>query len=428
VKVQRTIAKSTVPTPQRKVAEQAVTRPGWRQMFSALNQSDFRALWLGMLPSMFALQMGAVTIGYVAYDVTGAATALGFIAAGSGIPMLVLALVGGVVADRVQKRNIIFTTQTTVGISVLIVGVLLITGWIQIWHLFVLAIVQGTSFAFNMPARQAFLAEVVPQERLMNAIALNNAGMSLSRIAGPAVAGALIGVAFIGSAGVFFLMALMYATAVVALFWVRPGQVRLSRHSGFELLRDGLRYVRRNPVLRLLLFLGLAQSVLGMPYVQIMPVFAVDVFDVGAGGLGLLMALNGAGALVGSLVIASMGNVRRRGLLQLALGVSFGLGLAMFSFSPTFLVAAVAIIIVGAAGSGYMTLNNTLIIMNCEKEYHGRVMSLQMMAFSAMPLGTVPVAWVVDQVGAPATMGALGIALALVVASLGFFSGHYRQL
>jgi MFS family permease len=414
--------------PPRKVAEQAATRPGWRQMFSALDQRDFRILWFGMLPSMFALSMGMVTIGYVAYDVTGAATVLGIIAAGMGVPMLFLALIGGVVADRVQKRNIIFTTQSCVGSAVFIVGILLLTGRIQIWHLVVLALIQGTAFAFNMPARQAYIAEVVDRDKLMNAIALNNAGMSLSRIVGPALAGALIGVAFIGSAGVFLLMALLYAVAVVALFWVRPGQVRFSRNTGYELLRDGLRYVRRQPVLRLLLILGLAQSILGMPYVQMMPVFAADVFNVGAGGLGLLMALNGVGALVGSLVIASAGNVQRRGLLQLGLGIAFGLGLAVFSFSHSFVVALVAIIVVGGAGSGYMTLNNTLIIMNCDKEYHGRVMSLQMMAFSAMPLGSVPVAWVVDQVGAPVTVGTLGVALALVVGAVGMLGGHYRRM
>jgi MFS family permease len=397
-------------------------------MFGALTQPEFRILWFGMLPSMFALQMGTVTIGYVAYDLTGLATVLGIIAAGMGIPMLTLSLVGGVVADRVRKRNIVFVSQATVGLSVMTIGVLIVTGRIEIWHLFVMALIQGTTFAFNMPARQAYIAEVVRPDHLMNAIALNNAGMSLSRIAGPAVAGVLIGIAYIGSGGVFLLMAAMYAIAVTALLWLPPGTAHPSGRSGIQQLGDGLRYVKRHPVLRILLGLALAPIILGMPYVQIMPVFAVDVFDVGASGLGTLMAVNGIGALIGSLLIASAGNVKRRGLLQLGLGITFGVSLAVFAFSQSYSVALIAILVVGGAGSGYMTLNNTLIIMNCDKEYHGRVMSLGMMAFSMMPLGSVPVAWVVDQVGAPLTIGVAGIALAVVVGTVALLSANYRQI
>jgi MFS family permease len=405
-----------------------VTRAGWRQMFGALSQPEFRVLWFGMLPSMFALQMGTVTIGFVAYDLTGLATVLGIIAAGMGIPMLTLALVGGVVADRVRKRNIVFVTQSAIGLSVLAIGILIITDRIEIWHLFALSLVQGTTFAFNMPARQAYIAEIVKREHLMNAVALNNAGMSLSRIAGPAVGGVLIGIAFVGPGGVFIVMAAMYVIAVTALAWLPPGSAHPSRRSGAQQLLDGLRYVKSHPVLRILLGLALAPIILGMPYVQIMPVFAADVFEVGASGLGTLMAVNGVGALVGSLVIASSGNIQRRGLAQLILGMVFGVGLAGFAFSPSYLLALVAIFIVGAAGSGYMTLNNTLIIMNCDKEYHGRVMSLGMMAFSLMPLGSVPVAWIVDQVGAPLTIGVAGVLLAMVVGAVALLSPNYRQI
>jgi MFS family permease len=397
-------------------------------MFSALGQPEFRLLWFGMLPSMFALQMGTVIIGYVAYDLTGLATVLGIIAAGMGIPMLTLALVGGVVADRVRKRNVIFVTQTGVGLAVLAIGILIITGRIEIWHLFIMAMIQGTSFAFNMPARQAYIAEIVDRRNLMNAIALNNAGMSLSRIAGPAVGGILIGIAFIGSGGAFILMALMYAAAVTALFWLPAGTPHPSKRSGLEQLIDGLRYVKSHPVLRILLGLALAPIILGMPYVQIMPVFAADVFEVGSTGLGALMALNGAGALVGSLLIASAGNIQRRGMLQLLLGITFGVSLVVFSFSPSFVIASLAILVVGGAGSGYMTLNNTLIIMNCEREYHGRVMSLTMMSFSMMPLGSVPVAWMVDQIGAPLTIGIAGGALAAVVGMVAVLSANYRRI
>ncbi len=397
-------------------------------MFSALGNPEFRILWFGMLPSMFALQMGTVTIGFVAYDLTGIAAVLGIIAAGMGIPMFSLSLIGGVVADRVRKRNIIFASQMAVGIAVTAVGVLILTDRIEIWHLFIMALVQGTSFAFNMPARQAYIAEVVPRDHLMNAVALNNAGMSMSRIAGPAAAGLLISIPFIGSGGVFLFMGAMYAIAVTALLWVPPGSAHPSTRSGLQQLRDGLGYVKQHPVLRILIGLALAPIILGMPYVQIMPVFAEDVFDVGASGLGTLMAVNGVGALVGSLMIASAGNIRRRGILQLALGISFGVSLMIFAFSPSYVLALIAILVVGGAGSGYMTLNNTLLIMNADQEYHGRVMSLGMMSFSMMPLGSVPVSWIVDQVGAPLTIGFAGLGLVLVVSSVAVLSPNYRRI
>jgi predicted MFS family arabinose efflux permease len=242
------------------------------------------------------------------------------------------------------------------------------------------------------------------------------------------VAGVLIGIAFIGSGGVFLLMAALYAVAVTALLWLPTGTAHPSRRSGLQQLIDGLRYVKGHPVLRILLSLALAPIILGMPYVQIMPVFAEDVFDVGASGLGTLMAVNGVGALAGSLLIASAGNIRRRGLVQLVLGISFGLGLVVFAFSPAYWLALAAIFVVGGAGSGYMTLNNTLIIMNADREYHGRVMSLGMMTFSMMPLGSVPVAWVVDQVGAPLTIGIAGIGLAAVVGVVAIASPNYRRI
>ena len=397
-------------------------------MFNALANREFRILWFGMLPSMFALQMGSVVIGFVAYDITGIAAVLGLIAAGMGIPMFSLSLIGGVVADRVRKRNVVLISQTAVGIAVTAIGVLILTDRIEIWHLFIMALIQGTSFAFNMPARQAYIAEVVPRDALMNAVALNNAGMSMSRIAGPAAAGLLISIPTIGSGGVFLLMGAMYAIAITALFWVPPGTAHPSKRSGAQQLKDGLRYVKGHPVLRILLLLALAPIVLGMPYVQIMPVFAEDVFDVGASGLGTLMALNGVGALIGSLIIASAGNVQRRGMLQLGLGVTFGISLAVFAFSPSYVVALIAILVVGGAGSGYMTLNNTLLIMNAGPEYHGRVMSLGMMSFSMMPLGSVPISWIVDQIGAPLTIGVSGIALAAVVGTVAFLSGNYRRI
>ena len=397
--------------------------------FAAFRERPYRILWLGMLPSMLAMQMGQVAVGYVAYTISGEATALGWISAGSGVPMLVFSLIGGVVADRMPKRTVLFFTQSTIGLAALVNAVLVITGNIEVWHLIAVSAVQGIAFAFNMPTRQAFVAEIVSPARLMNAIALNNAGMNMSRVVGPALAGALIAVTFIGAGGIFALMAAMYVIVVLMLFLLPPGRpARAPRGTGLSELKAGLRYVWQHPILRMLLALATVPVLLGLPYVQVMPVFAIDVYEVGSEGLGTLMAVNGLGALAGSLGIASATGLGRKGLVQLSLGLMFGLALAVFALGGSYPLALVAIAIAGAASSGYATLNSTLIMHHTEHEFHGRVMSLYMMTFAIMPLGTVPISWLVDQFGAPITIGVAGFLLAAIIGSVAVLSPTYRRV
>jgi MFS family permease len=387
----------------------------WKRPFLALQQRDFRNLWLGMLPGTLAMTMGQVTNGYLAFDITGSATAVGFVTLGFGVPMLLLSLLGGVVADRFPKRQILIASQTTVGISSLILAVLVITGVIEIWMMTLTALLMGISFAFNMPARQAFVAELVERRWLTNAVALNNSGMNASRVIGPSIAGALIGVSFIGIGGVFVLMAMMYVIVVASLFRLpnRPSAEGARDRSGASALLDGLRYMRGNPVLSALILLGFAPVLLGMPYQALMPVFAKDVFGVGAQGLGLLMTVNGIGALAGSLAIAGLGRFERRGLLQMGLGITFGISIAVFAFSQSLWVAMLMLPVIGGASAAYMSVNSTLIMDYAEPAYRGRVMSVNMLTFALMPLSVVPFGALTDAFGAPLPIGIAGLLLAL---------------
>lgn len=398
--------------------------------FESLREAEFRALWVGMLPGTLAMQMGMITNGYLAYDLTGSAAAIGLVTMGFGIPMLLLSLVGGVVADRVSKRKVLVISQTTIGLCAVALAVLVLTGLIQIWQMTLVALVMGTCFAFNMPARQSFVAEIISRERLMNAIALNNAGMNLARVAGPAIAGALIGIAWIGIGGVYIIMAAMYVIVILSLLRIRdrgatpnPGKV-----SGFRSAVDGLRYIRANSALMALLMLAFAPVLLGMPYQALMPVFAEDVFHVGPSGLGLLMTVNGIGALLGSLVVASLTNISRRGLVQLGLGVAFGLSVALFAFSGNFYLALFSLMIVGGASASYMSLNSTLVMDKADPQFHGRVMSIYMLTFSLMPLSVLPTGAIADAVGAPITIGIAGLLLAVVVVLYGVIHPTFRKL
>ena len=404
--------------------------PWWQRTFDSLKERDFRLLWFGMLPSTFAMQMGMVTNGYLAYDITGSAAAVGFVTLGFGIPMLFLSLVGGVVADRFSKRQILMATQAVVGFAALLLSILVLTDLIRIWHMTLVAFMMGTAFAFNMPARQAFVAELVGRDRLTNAVALNNTGMNMARVVGPAIAGALIGITFIGIGGVYLIMTAMYAIVVLTISrlpdkGVQPGA---NSQKGIDSLVDGLRYIRNNSVLTALMLLAFAPTLLGMSYQALMPVFAEDVFNIGPSGLGLLMTVNGVGALVGSLAVATFSGTGRRGLLQIGLGVIFGLSIAVFAFSQSLPVAVPALIVIGGVSAAYMALNMSLVMGYAEPKYHGRVMSINMMTFSLMPLSVVPTGFLVDAFGAPAVIGISGLLLASIVLVYGMLHPSYRKV
>lgn len=379
---------------------------------------------------MLALQMGQVTNGYLVFDLTGSATAVGVVTLGFGVPMLFLSLVGGVVADRFPKRRILIVSQILTSSVALVFALLVLIGRIEVWMMALGALVMGTSFAFNMPARQAYIAEIVSRDHLTNAVALNNTGMNFARVIGPSIAGALIGVAFIGIGGVYLIMAAMYLVVMANL--LRLPDVRVADgatdRSGLGSMIDGLRYIRGSQELSALLILAFVPVALGMPFQALMPVFAKDVFGVGARGLGLLLMLNGAGALIGSLVVASLGNARRRALLQMGMGIAFGLALALFAFAQSLPVAVVTLVIIGAVSAGYLALNATIIMDKVDQAYRGRVMSVYLMTFSLMPLMVVPLGALSDAFGAPLAVGASGLLLAAVVLGYGLLHPTYRHI
>jgi MFS family permease len=404
--------------------------PAWKKPFLALQEHTFRRLWLAMLPGTVAMQMSTVTTGYVAYDISGSAAAIGIVALGATLPMLVFGLFGGVVADRVAKRRILVVSQSAIGIAALLYAALVLTGVVQIWHLCLVSAIEGIAFAFNMPARQAFVAQVISRERLTNAMGLHNAGSNFSRIVGPLLAGSLIALPRVGPGHAYLLVALLYAVVVGGLLRVPHdgAPVGTTRQSPLRALGDGLTYLRSNPVVSTLLLLAVAPMLLGMPYQQLMPVFAKDVFDVGPRGLGLLLTVNGIGALIGALTIASITTFRRRGLLQMSLGITFGLTVALFAFGQSFGLALVVLLFVGFSWACFQALNSAMIVSNTEPGYTGRVMSVYLLTFSVMDIGAVIFGAFSDRFGAPVSVGVGGLLLAGVIAGVGVLHPSYRQI
>ncbi|MCC6179143.1 MAG: MFS transporter [Chloroflexi bacterium] len=402
--------------------------------YPALGARTFCILWLGTIPSTLAWQMSVVATGYAALTISGSAIEMGLVTMLGGLPMLVLSPLGGVAADRFPRRNVLVCTQVTLGSGALALAILGLLDVLETWHLGALAFVQGIAFSFNMPARQAFAAELAGPRLVRSAVALNTASQNFCRVAGPSLAGALLSVPWLGVGGVFAAMTLLYGTVLLTLFHLplqpitrAPGSRTGLPSVGAE-LAEGLRYIAASPTHVALLGMALVTLVFGSPILQIMPLFSERVFHIGAAGLGGLMAANGVGALAGALVAAALTGVRRLALLQTGLGIGFGLALAGFAAAPTVPVAVLMLALFGACSAAYLSLNGTLLLGNTEPHLYGRVTSIYLMTFAITPIAALPLAWAADQVGPRVAAAGAGLVVAGAVAVVAARSPSFHRI
>ncbi len=412
------------------VAEKGSSSSFLLRFYPSLANPHFRLFWLGMLPSTLAFQMNVVAGPYLAFSLAGNATILGLVSLAIGLPMMTLSLVGGVAADRFPRRRVLICTQLALFIVAAMLAALSLSNSLQVWHLLVLSFLQGCAFAFNMPARQAYIAEIVGHSLLRSAVTLNNAGLNFTRVVGPAMAGILIATPFVGIGGVFTVMTGMYALVLASLFRLpsAPAPARRRSMGGWEQLMEGIRYVRSTPVIMALLGMGFIATFLGMPYQTLMAVFAERVFDAGPGGLGALTTSIGIGAFAGSLVVASLSRLSRPAMLQLGFGVGFGLALVAFALSPSLHLAMACLVAVGFLSAAYAAINNTLIMSNTPPNLYGRVMSIYLITFGSTPLGALPLAWLADHAGAPLAVVLSGSLVAVAVAAIALRYPAYRRI
>jgi MFS family permease len=402
------------------------TRSSVSQMFSALHERDFRWYFVGHTSFFFAMQMNQLLRGYLAFQLTKSAVGLGLIAITMGISMLLVAPLGGVIADRYNKRTLLIGVQLFVAVVNSVLAVLIITDLIEFEHLLVGTLGLGVSISIAMPARQAMVPALVPRHRMMNAISLQMGSMNLTRIVGPAIGALLIVPLGIGGAWAFGVA--LYLVSVFALFPLpRFGMVATRKPTGFRReLSDGFRYVARHPQLRLLIAAGMMMPLFAFPVQLVLPVFAEEVFEQGPGALGALMAVAGVGGLAGALIAANLDRVSRKSLILLVGTVIMSISYIVFAQStslgltrPTaFALGLVTFGIGNVGGMLFMTTNDSTIQALVSDELRGRVMSLLMMSFGIMPLGIFPIALAVDKFGAPATVA---VSSTLMLASLLLF-------
>ena len=368
---------------------QAASR-GWRQTFSSLSGNrDFVNLFIGNIGFFFGMNMMIILRGWLVEDKWHNAAYLGFLMAAVAVPMLLLSPIAGVVTDRMDRRKLLLVAQTSLVVMNTVVGVLIITDTIEFWHLLIASSLTGASFAFNMPARQALVATLVPREKLMNAMALSTATMNISRILGPALAGLLV--PLIGIGGAYFITTGFYVGAVAVTAALPPMPPNREREfTFFEDFVGGFSYIKRSSVLVALILFATVPMILAMPYMILMPVFANRVWDVGSSGFGVMQAATGVGGLIGALIIANLDAYPKKARLLLGGAVGFGAFLVLFALSPSFYLALFFLGCVGFGSMVFMTVNNTAIQLVIPEEMRGRVMSVMMMTFGLMPLGAVP--------------------------------------
>ena len=393
----------------------------------ALRHRNFQLFFAGQLISLIGTWMQTVAQSWLVYRLTGSTLLLGTVGFAGQIPVFLVAPIGGVVADRTNRHRVVIATQTASMVLAFILAVLTLTHRIQVWQIMMLAAGLGIVNAFDIPARQAFLMDMVGREDLMNAIALNSSMFNGARILGPAVAG--IVVAWVGEGWCFFANAISYIAVIAGLLMMKiKHPVNLANEgSPVEHIVEGFRFVLdKTPIKAILLLLGLV-SLVGMPYSVLMPVFASQILHGGARELGMLMGATGVGALLGALTLAARVGVRGLGRLIAICAGGFGASLIFFSFSHLFWLSMVLLVPVGFTMMVQMASSNTLLQSMVPDQMRGRVIALYSMMFMGMaPFGAFFAGAVAHRIGAPWTVAIGGVACIAGAIAFGLGLPNFR--
>jgi MFS family permease len=393
--------------------------------FSSLRHRNFRLFWMAQLVSLTGTWIQSVAQSWLVLEITNSAFLLGMINAISALPILLFSLPGGLVADLVNKRNLLLLTQALSMILAFILGIMVSLNIAVFWNIALIVLILGIVNAFDMPCRQSFVVEMVGKQELDNAIALNSLIFNVARIIGPVIAGFLVGSLGVGSC--FYINGITFAGVLIGLFLMKgdfSAKQDLSKNSYLKKLFDGVGYAWANKEIRSLIMLVAMVSIFGMSNIILMPIFARDILKAGAAGLGVLMAGIGGGALSAGLTLAFFGKSERRSLFVRVGGFVLGVSLLLFSFSKVFIISFVALFGVGWGLIMQTASINTILQHISPDNLRGRIMSFFVLMFLGMtPIGSFQAGLVAHWFGAPASV-ALGGIVCLIM-SLIFSVRHF---
>ena len=385
----------------------------------ALRYPKYRAYWLGTLASVSGFQMAIFTQGWVTYELTGSALYLGYVGLSNAAPAIALNLVGGVFADKLDKRRLIFFTQIIIASLIFLLGFLTLTDSIRVWHIIAIGFVAGGVNAFDQPARQALYPHLIDRKVMTSAVALNSAIWSGVRVIAPMTAG--IAISLIGTAAAFFMAGsgFLLMAIVIALLQV-PRIESASSGSPMHDMLEGLKFIGGSTIFSFLIGMTFFNSFFGMAYVTMMPAFAVDILKLGADGQGVLMSASGIGAIAVTLYLAWGGTFSRKGLLIVGGGMMFGISLVAFALTSKYIgsfeLAIALMLIMGVSSSTYMITIMSSLQLLVPNNMRGRVMGFYGMTWSIMPLGGAQAGVIATFVGVPVAVaigGGLVAAFAL---------------
>ncbi|HJX10724.1 MAG TPA: MFS transporter [Candidatus Binatia bacterium] len=409
----------------------AATVPGSQrllQALSALRHRNYRLYWFGQLASVLAQNMEGVAQSWLVLELTNSPLLLGLTGLTFAAPTILLSLLGGVIADRSDRRRIMIFSQLATALHFFIIATLVMIEWIALWHVMTLAFVSGCVRAFDRPSRMALLPQMVPREDIPNAVAVGGTIWQLNRLVGPAVAGMAIYLIGIGPTYLFCFFASLSAVSL----WLpirtehrstAPAAAGLVQH-----MIDGLRFIRANEIYYTFIGMTFFNSVFGMSYLILMPVFARNVLDVGSQGFGFLQSTGGAGALCGVLAAAYFSHVRGKGLQAIGGAVTFGLLIMVFAFSKSYPLSLALAFFLGLSSQLYMTTINTILQVNLPDQLRGRVMGIFGLTWDLMPVGGMIAGAIAEFAGAPVAVGFGGLMVAGMASAVAVCLPTVRRL
>ena len=394
---------------------------------SPLRHRDFALYWVGQCVSQVGtfIEMTATT--YLLYAITNSPVLLGLGGLTRAVPILALALYGGALADRVDRKRLLMFTQASQILTSLLLGTLVVTGTIQFWHIYVIGFVNSTLSAFDAPARNSFYPSLIPRSDFQNSVTLSSVIFRLSTLLGPAIAGVLI--ATVGPASPFFVNAASYFGLIGALRLIRTKSL-VSARSGASMrsaMWGGLQFARRSPVLPLILGTEAILSLFGHNS-ALVTIFARDVLHVGPEGLGLLLSAVGAGAIIGTIILVGTGELRRKGAIMITAGILYAAALVAFSVSTSFALSVAVLFVLGIADSFWGAMRNTIIQLAATDAFRGRITSL--VTFTSRGLtnaGQIETGAIVAVAGPPLAAAINGLVIGVAVVTIGLRSARLRR-
>jgi predicted MFS family arabinose efflux permease len=386
----------------------------FRRVFKAFQYRDFRLMWFGACTSSIGTWMQIVAQGWLIYRLSHSAFLLALDQFLGGIPIFLFSLIGGVVADRLERRKILLVSQYVQMATATLLTVLVATGVIHVWQILCLSFISGLAQSFGGPAYQALIPTLVQREDMPNAIALNSIQFNMAVTIGPALAG--VALAKLGEKWCFGLNALSFLAPVISLSIISARYLPESTtESIFSSLKQGIRFVRKQNSMEALIVLAFCMTALSMPMRTYLPIFVKDIFHRGPEVYGSLLSLMGIGSICGSLTIAGRGNIQNKGRVALSVLICLGIGIAGFSFSRSLPLSYAMLALVGASMMGVFATVNSLVQLITTNEMRGRVMSVYNCAFrGGMPMGNLLSGWLVPIFTAPVVLGINGFLLIVV--------------